>query len=122
MKSKHIMTVLLSLYIVTMVILAVAPNQIIVSLNVFKVDRNVLHTLEFFMLGVLLVLTAYFHKLKHPLIFSSLIALVIAILSEIIQIPTATRHFNWSTYFVDIVGIAWGLAIGKVLTFNWKKK
>jgi len=91
-------------YIVVLLLISTLP----ISAGLSRYDK-LAHFFMFFILTILL-LTISIQKYKKIFVF--LIALIIAAITEIIQIPIPYRSFSWLDLVADAIGITVAMLIG----------
>ena len=104
MKQKPFFTLILALYIITIVVFAFLPGLDILG-SIAKYDKA-LHFVEFFVLTLILLKSVTFYNFKNKLVIVLMSALVIVVISELVQLWVPSRSFSlWDMVF-DILGIS----------------
>jgi VanZ family protein len=108
MDKKRLSIIVLAVYLVGMLVFAILPH---VGESLPKGSDKVFHFSEFAVLTVLLLVTASFYGLKKEksYVLIPLIAIVVAVLSELVQIPLPSRTFSWFDMLADFIGITVGM-------------
>jgi VanZ family protein len=80
---------------------------------------KLLHALEFFVLAFLLFFTLRAFKVSGWPLFASIFILssLLAFLSELAQLFTATRSFSWLDIAADLLGLTFALLL--IGVFEW---
>ena len=113
MKQKPFFTLILALYIIVMVVLSFLPGLGILG-SIAKYDKA-LHFVEFFVLTLILLKSVTFYNFKNKLVIVLMSALVIVVISELVQLWVPSRSFSlWDMVF-DILGISLALLVKKLI-------
>ena len=111
MKKKVIFTAISLIYVI---ILFIGGSIARLDSGALQGSDKVLHFVGFFILTILLYLTFKNYKLKSPLIISFIIAFLIGIIIELIQLGIPSRAFSFLDLLADVIGIVFASVI------SWK--
>ena len=103
---KKLFIIIFIIYLIAMLLLAVMPPR---ETSLPEGTDKVIHAVEFFVLTIILLKLLSFYDIKNKVLIISIIAIIIAIASELIQIPIVERDFSFFDLIADTVGIAGAL-------------
>lgn len=121
MKWKHILSIILVVYFFAMIALAVIPTlSNYADTNILSQDKMV-HFAEFFIFTFLLLMTLSFYDVKDKYLIGFTVALLVVIVSELIQIPIASRSFSIKDMIADVAGVIVAMGIKYALEkIGWR--
>lgn len=116
---KKIFSISLIVYFIAIIVLAILPG--VVESGALIASDKVWHFAEFFIFGILLLLTSFFFELHDKYLTCFVIAMFAILVSEIVQIPVAGRTFSVKDMIADMAGIGLSFLIIYVLDKSkWK--
>ena len=115
MSKKIILTIVLVVYLIILFIGAFAVN--LGSEGSAPGSDKSLHFIGFFILSLLLIFTFKNYAAKRVYLKSLIIAIIIGIIIEIIQLFIPARSFS----LLDLAADAGGIALAMMLTWSFSK-
>ncbi|MBW2990798.1 VanZ family protein [Candidatus Woesearchaeota archaeon] len=119
MKKKVIFTLIFFLYFIFLIVIIAVPGVgdfIPENVAMVKGFDKIVHFFEFLILTLILARAVDFYELKHKLLKNKfliivVIAVFIAVISELIQIPIPRREFSLLDLGADALGILAGVIV-----------
>ena len=115
---KYVLALLTVVFIGAMLFFAVTPNPS--EYIPVKASDKVLHATEFFFFTLLLALTLWHYKVENYYMPIISVILVLAFITEGLQLYTKARSFSIYDMGADILGSLLALGIVKGIEVLWK--